>query len=201
MSKYDVDSMFAARSKEKQPCQSKCGRHWSLKLCWGFWWIKVRTGYLGTFEDQMFFASPLSGHGLMPDELSYVAALAAACWAFNWTRWEQLHGLVFLECSVRNLSSGNTLWNPVVLHACCRGSAATTWWSPAPLKTDVAFVTVTAPPVRRWGERLRRVKDSVCFWLLFPLLWHVMPTNSMYYKVHVCHTSWHKHSERTIWSF
>lgn len=67
----------------------------------------------------------------------------------------------------------------------CRRSAATTWWSPAPLKTDVAFVTVTAPPARRWGERLRRVKDSVCvcrfspsFFCFFPFkfyqeLWNI----------------------------
>lgn len=71
--------------------------------------------------------------------------------------------LVFLYCSFCNvMPSGNELWIPVILHACCRRLAVTTWWSQALLRTDVAFVTVMAPPVRLWGERLKRVKDSVC---------------------------------------
>lgn len=85
--------------------------------------------------------------------------------------WNETDVLCCRRCSssfplVQFLPFISILWLPV-LHACCRRLVVTMWWSPALLKTDAAFVTVTAPPVRQWGERLRRVKGSVCFWPFF----------------------------------
>lgn len=94
--------------------------------------------------------------------------------------WNETDVLCCRRCSssfplVQCLPFISISWLPV-LHACCRRLVVTMWWSPALLKTDAVFVTVTAPPVRQWGERLRRVKASVCFWPFFTMIW--LPTNS-----------------------